>query len=170
LDEDKNKDIQADDSLYSLMGRNFLKQFYQLRTVMKPGDTIVATKIERTNGKLVYGEDIANDALNYSLGLRDNFIKYIEHRNLPKSIIDKVKACSTVDEMVSVLSQETNLQDTAFFDQDDPRYGHMLDGERSIIGVVDERGNVVEITTGTRMPLLSPSEDLDGNLKNPKVR
>lgn len=170
LDEDKNKDIQADDSLYSLMGRNFLKQFYQLRNVMKPGDTIVATKIERTNGKLVYGEDIAKDALNYSLGLRDNFIKYIEHRNLPKSIIDKVKACSTVEEMVSVLSQETNLQDTAFFDQDDPRYGHMLDGERSIIGVVDERGNIVEITTGTRMPLLSPSEDLDGNLKNPKVR
>ena len=172
LDEDKNKDIQADDSLYSLMGRNFLKQFYQLRSVMKPGDTIIATNssIERTNGKLVYGEDIAKDALNYSLGLKDNFIKYIEHRNLPKSIIDKVKACSTVEEMVSILSQETNLQDTAFFDQDDPRYGHMLDGERSIIGVVDERGNIVEITTGTRMPLLSPAEDLDGNLKNPKVR
>lgn len=170
FEEDKNKDIQADDSLYSLMGRNFLKQFYQLRNVMKPGDTIAATKIERTNGKLVYGEDIAKEALNYSLGLKDNFIKYIEHRNLPKSIIDKVKACSTVEEMVSVLGQETNLQDTAFFDQDDPRYGHMLDGERSIIGVVDERGNIVEITTGTRVPLLSPSEDLDGNLKNPKVR
>lgn len=188
LDEDKNKDVQPDDSLYSLMGRNFLKQFYQLRSVMKPGDTIVATKIERTNGRLVYGDDVINEALKYSgavlatdldinvnknnliKSVKDRFISHLTSQNIPNSILEKVKKCSTIREMCELLNQEVNLQDTAFFDQDDPRFGHMLDGERSIIGVVDERGNIVEITTGSRIPLFSPAEDLDGNLKNPKTR
>lgn len=169
------------------MGRNFLRQFYQLRSVMKPGDTIIATKVERTNGRLVYGEDVVKQALKYSGAaitdldvdlnknalmkpIKSRFMDHMVSQNIPQSILDKLNNCSTLREMIDLLNQEINLQDTAFFDQDDPRYGHMLDGERSIIGVVDERGNIVEITTGTRMPLFSPAEDLDGNLKNPKVR
>jgi hypothetical protein len=45
----------------------------------------------------------------------------------------------------------------------------MLDGDNSIIGVVDEDGNIVEITDGKRHPLWSP-EYTDAGLKHPKQR
>lgn len=187
LDIQKNMDMQADDSLYSLMGRNFLRQFYQLRSILKPGETIVATKVERTNGKLAYGDVIVEDALKHagvaitdldiSLDKNDfmkssksRFIEHLTSQNVPKSIIDQINKLSTFREIIDFLNGEVNLQDTAFFDKDDPRYGHMIDGENSIIGVVDERGNIVEIESGTRVPLFTPAEDLDGNLKHPKVR
>lgn len=106
--------------LYSIMGRNLIRQFFQLKQ-MFPGKTIIATKVERTNGSLVY-----------------------------------------VDE-------DVNLEDTIFLSKNDPRYGKMLDGDDSIIGVVDEDGNIVEITDGKRHPLWSP-EYTDAGLKHPKKR
>lgn len=121
----KNYDTQGSDILYSIMGRNFLRQFYQLREIMKPGDTtrvIAASRMERTNGKLSFGE---------------------EHHN---------------------------LEDTPFLEKNDSRYGSMLDGENSIIGVANDRGEIIEISDSKRTVLLSPTEDLDGNLKNPKNR
>jgi len=107
-------------TLYSIMGRNLIKQFFQLKQ-MFPGKTIIATKVERTNGTLVYSD------------------------------------------------KDVNLEDTAFFSKNDPRYGKMLDGDNSIIGVVDEDGNIVEITDGKRHPLWSP-EYTDAGLKHPKQR
>ena len=42
------------DQYLGAMGRNFLRQYYQLAKNLKPGERIVATKITRTNGTIRY--------------------------------------------------------------------------------------------------------------------
>ena len=59
----------------------------------------------------------------------------------------------------------TNLMDTPFFDKSNPNWNGMLNGEDSLVGVVDEYGSVVEITSGDRTPIMYPSQDKDGNLR-----
>ena len=42
------------DKYLSAMGRNFFRQYYQLAKTLKPGERIVATRVERTNGTIKY--------------------------------------------------------------------------------------------------------------------
>lgn len=57
---EKYRNTQATlDEWYGAMGRNFLRQYYQLAKKLKPGERIIATKVTRTNGVIVYeGKDI----------------------------------------------------------------------------------------------------------------
>ena len=45
---------KVEDRYLSSMGRNFLRQYYQLAKNLKPGERIVATVVKRTNGTLIY--------------------------------------------------------------------------------------------------------------------
>ena len=55
---DTEKDLRnlpkVEDRYLSSMGRNFLRQYYQLAKNLKPGEQIVATVVKRTNGTLIY--------------------------------------------------------------------------------------------------------------------
>ena len=51
--EQKNQRMVMDQFL-GAMGRNFLRQYYQLVKNLKPGEQIVATKVTRTNGTIRY--------------------------------------------------------------------------------------------------------------------
>lgn len=49
----RNQEMVPDNFL-GAMGRNFLRQYYQLAKTLKPGEQIVATKVTRTNGVIKY--------------------------------------------------------------------------------------------------------------------
>ena len=52
--EDMRNQRMVLDEFLGAMGRNFLRQYYQLAKTLKPGEQIVATKITRTNGTIRY--------------------------------------------------------------------------------------------------------------------
>lgn len=52
--EDMRNQRMVLDEYLGAMGRNFLRQYYQLAKTLKPGEQIVATKITRTNGTIRY--------------------------------------------------------------------------------------------------------------------
>lgn len=81
----------------------------------------------------------------------------------PGEIIVAKNVKRTNGKLIYSANKEYKLKDTAFFPQDDPNLTHILNGEDSLVGVVDENGRLFEVHTGDRNTIDTGANDLDGN-------
>lgn len=81
----------------------------------------------------------------------------------PGEIIVAKNVKRTNGKLIYSANKEYKLKDTAFFPQDDPNLTHILNGEDSLVGVVDEDGRLFEVQTGDRNTIDTGANDLDGN-------
>lgn len=87
----------------------------------------------------------------------------------PGEIIVAKNVKRTNGKIIYSANNEHALKDTIFFPKDDPNLTHILDGEDSLVGIVDEDGRLFEVQTGNRGTIDIGTNDFDGNTKTRRI-
>lgn len=102
-------DRTPEDRFLGVLGRNFLRQYYSLAKSLKPGERIVATKVTRTNGKLVYSDKELNLQNTQFLGENDRrLLRLINSEDSLVGVSDKGVVVSP-DDRSPIYSPKTDL-------------------------------------------------------------